>query len=166
MALTFQPDNSRNGGQQLVVSAGDLPQFLIDAKVAIEDGRVEDAKQLLSDRVLNETLENDPSRTDIMFMLGVVRMVSLGSAQRGMSGAPSPMLFEQFLLVEFRQEVHMEQEFGVCIDIAGVPIDYPVQKLYPVACLALSYRVQCKTDLEGSVLRLGLERFGRKFISL
>jgi len=72
MALTFQPDNSRNGGQQLVVSAGDLPQFLIDAKVAIEDGRVEDAKQLLSDRVLNETLENDPSRTDIMFMLGLM----------------------------------------------------------------------------------------------
>ena len=72
MALTFKPDNSRNRGQQLVVSAEGLPQFLIDAKVALESGRIEDAKQLLSEQALNDTIEDNPSRTDIMFMLGLM----------------------------------------------------------------------------------------------
>ncbi len=75
MALTFKPDNSIHGGRQLVVSADDLPQFLIDAKVAIESGCIEEAKQLLNDQAietLNETLEDNPSRTDMMFMLGLM----------------------------------------------------------------------------------------------
>ncbi|MBL7185320.1 MAG: hypothetical protein ISS70_03265 [Phycisphaerae bacterium] len=75
MALTFKPDNSRHGSRQLVVSADDLPQFLIDAKVAIESGRIEEAKHLLNDQAieaLNEMFEDNPSRTDIMFMLGLM----------------------------------------------------------------------------------------------
>jgi len=75
MALTFRPDRSGHGGRQLVVSADNLPQFLIDAKVAIENGCIGEARQLLNDRAIatiNETLEDDPSRTDIMFMLGLM----------------------------------------------------------------------------------------------
>jgi len=75
MALTFKADNSENGGKQLVVSAQDLPQSLIDAKIAIEGGHIEEARRLLSDRTVEtscETLEGNPSQTGVMFMLGLM----------------------------------------------------------------------------------------------
>ncbi len=75
MALTFKPDNLRQGGQQLVVSGDDLPQFLLDAKVAIESGRIEDAKRLLNDEAVDaftRTLADDPSQTEVMFVLGLM----------------------------------------------------------------------------------------------
>ena len=58
-----------------MVSADNLPQFIVDAKVAIESGRIEEARHLLNDQAieaLNEMFEDDPSRTDIMFMLGLM----------------------------------------------------------------------------------------------
>lgn len=75
MALTFIADSSGNGGQQLVVSAQDLPQSLIDAKTAIEGGQIEEARRLLNNpaiETLGETLEGKPSQTGVMFMLGLM----------------------------------------------------------------------------------------------
>jgi len=75
MALTFKANSSGNGGQQLVISAQDLPQFLIDAKTAIEAGQIEEAERLLNDpavEALGETLENNPSQTSVMFMLALM----------------------------------------------------------------------------------------------
>ncbi|UCE46559.1 MAG: hypothetical protein JSW47_13155, partial [Phycisphaerales bacterium] len=75
MALNFKPDNSGSGVQQLVVSAQDLPQFLIDAKAAIESGHIEEAGRLLNDRTVEqfgETLIGNPSCTSAMFTLGLM----------------------------------------------------------------------------------------------
>jgi len=75
MALTFKVDSLGNGGQQLVVSAQDLPQFLIDAKVAIEGGRIKEARRLLNDptvEALGSTLDDNPSQTSVMFTLGLM----------------------------------------------------------------------------------------------
>jgi len=75
MALEFKPDNSASGGHQLVVSAQDLPQFLIDAKIAIETGRIEEARRLLNDRTaeeFGEKLEENPSCSSAMFTLGLM----------------------------------------------------------------------------------------------
>ena len=74
-SLAFQPGDSKNGGRQLVVSADNLPQFLIDAKLAIENGRIKEARQLLNDegvKAVHEMLEENPSRIDVMFMLGLM----------------------------------------------------------------------------------------------
>ncbi|MHC4230568.1 MAG: tetratricopeptide repeat protein, partial [Planctomycetota bacterium] len=86
MALTFKPNESQNGGRNLVISAEDLPQFLIDAKVAIEHGRINEAGQILNDQALadlSERLEKDPPRTDAMFMVGLMldRIGQLGKAE-------------------------------------------------------------------------------------
>jgi len=58
-----------------VTVAEDMPQFLVDANAAITRGQIEQAKCLVNDQAIEEVrqrLENDPSRTDIMFMLATV----------------------------------------------------------------------------------------------
>ncbi len=68
-------DNSKTGQMQVVVSDRDLPSFLISAKNAIEAGNKKLAAELLNDRAIEQVdllLKQDPSRTDVMFMLALM----------------------------------------------------------------------------------------------
>jgi len=72
---TWVSGNSKTSEMRVVVSDRDLPAFLISAKTAIEAGDVEQAAELLSDRAIEQVsrmLRQESSRTDIMFMLGLM----------------------------------------------------------------------------------------------
>ncbi|MHC4425263.1 MAG: O-linked N-acetylglucosamine transferase, SPINDLY family protein, partial [Planctomycetota bacterium] len=62
----------KNGELQISVREGALPQFLIGANQAVKAGQIEEAIGLLSDgnvETVRKTLQEDPSRTDLMFVL-------------------------------------------------------------------------------------------------
>lgn len=62
-------------GKMRIGIAKDMPQFLVDANAAIQMGHIEQAKSLVNDQAIQQVsqiLENDPSRTDIMFMLATI----------------------------------------------------------------------------------------------
>ena len=59
----------------MVVSDENLPRCLIDAKTAIEQGRIAEAQEILNDKaieVVSKMLEEAPSRTSVMFMLALM----------------------------------------------------------------------------------------------
>ncbi len=72
---TYKPGYPENGQLRFDVSPEKLPQFLIRANEAINVGRVKEAAVLLSDRnveVVCRMVAQEPSRTDVMFMLGLM----------------------------------------------------------------------------------------------
>ena len=65
----------KHGNLQILNAEGDLPQSLIKANDAIAAGRIEEATRLVNDEAIDavqELLEKDPSRTDVMFVLAAV----------------------------------------------------------------------------------------------
>ena len=65
----------KDGNLHLPGSSSELPQSLIKANQALATGRVREAARLLNDKVeqaIREIIEQDPSRTDIMLVLGMV----------------------------------------------------------------------------------------------
>lgn len=65
----------KDGNLHLPTSSSELPQSLIKANQALATGRVREATRLLNDKVeqaIREIIEQDPSRTDIMLVLGMV----------------------------------------------------------------------------------------------
>ncbi len=65
----------KDGNLHLPGSSSELPQSLIKANQALATGRVREATRLLNDKVeqaIREIIEQDPSRTDIMLVLGMV----------------------------------------------------------------------------------------------
>lgn len=65
----------KDGNLHLPSSGGELPQSLIKANRALASGKVREAVRLLNDKVeraVCEIIEQDPSRTDIMLVLGMV----------------------------------------------------------------------------------------------
>lgn len=86
-SLTWVSGNSKTGEMRVVVEARNLPAFLLSAKAAIEAGDMKQAAELLNDEAIeqvNQMLNRDSSRTDIMFMLGLMfdRIGLLGKAER------------------------------------------------------------------------------------
>lgn len=71
-SFTTDPET---GQMRVLVSDKDLPDFLISAKGAIEDGRLEEAAELLNEQAVKkvgELTQQDPSRMDISFMLALM----------------------------------------------------------------------------------------------
>jgi len=65
----------KDGNLHLPSSSSELPHSLIKANQALATGRVREATRLLNDKVeqaIREIIEQDPSRTDIMLVLGMV----------------------------------------------------------------------------------------------
>lgn len=65
----------KGGGLQVVVSEEGLPKFLIEAKDAIEAGWTDKASDLLNGRAIDQVrkvVHEDPSRTDVMFMVALM----------------------------------------------------------------------------------------------
>lgn len=63
---------SNNGGAQFIASKNNMPKFLISANTAVENGRIDQAAELLSDQAVetvNEIFARDNSRLDILFVL-------------------------------------------------------------------------------------------------
>jgi len=78
------PRGQKNNGLRFFVSKESLPQFLLEAKVAVETGRIAEAAALIDDKAqetVTEIIEKNPSRTDIMFMLAMV-LVKTGQMDR------------------------------------------------------------------------------------
>jgi predicted O-linked N-acetylglucosamine transferase (SPINDLY family) len=72
---TLRHTYAEDGSLRVIVSDENLPQFLVDAKIAIEQGRIAEAADLLNDQAMElarRVLEESPPRTDVMFMLGLM----------------------------------------------------------------------------------------------
>ncbi|MHC4396957.1 MAG: O-linked N-acetylglucosamine transferase, SPINDLY family protein [Planctomycetota bacterium] len=84
-----QPPISRttkkeNGVIKYSVSKDGLPKFLVTAKDAADAGQIEQAAALLSDEnieIVRRILKEDPSRTDVMFILAMLLYATGRSAQ-------------------------------------------------------------------------------------
>ena len=81
---TSGPRGQKNNSLRFFVSKESLPQFLLEAKTAVETGRIAEAAALIDDKAqetVTEIIEKNPSRTDIMFMLAMV-LVKTGQMDR------------------------------------------------------------------------------------
>ena len=62
----------KNGGYEISVSEGALPEFLIKANAAVRAGQIEETAGILNDHnieIVRQMVRQDPSRTDVMFIL-------------------------------------------------------------------------------------------------
>ncbi|MHC4430352.1 MAG: O-linked N-acetylglucosamine transferase, SPINDLY family protein [Planctomycetota bacterium] len=69
------PTNAKEGSLRIVVSEENLPRCLLEAKVAVEQGHVAKAKEVLNDQaieVVSKMLAEHPSRTDVMFLFALM----------------------------------------------------------------------------------------------
>lgn len=72
---TLKHTNAEDGSLRIVVSDENLPQCLIEAKAATEQGRIAEAQEILNNKAIeavSKMLEEYPSRTSVMFMLALM----------------------------------------------------------------------------------------------
>ena len=75
LSASFKRTFKENGRPTIEISMDNMPQFLAEAKNAVDTGQIGEAVSLLNDQAIetiNETVRRDPTRIDIMLVLATV----------------------------------------------------------------------------------------------